>query len=441
MNPLCRKAEGIFDIRTMEIKDLYQLFLQQGQKVATDTRKLENGAIFFALKGDNFNANQFAVSAIESGCAYAVVDDKSIQHPKCIIVEDVLTALQNLALYHRRQFSIPVIGITGTNGKTTTKELVNQVLATKFRVHCTKGNFNNHIGVPLTLLSMPLNAEIAIIEMGANHTFEIDFLCKIAEPNYGLVTNMGKAHLEGFGGFEGVIKTKSEMYQFLAGHQGKVFVNASDELLMKQSSSSANRLYYQDSELNGKVISSNPTVKFSLTSQGKNIEVSSNLFGDHNLINMMCAARVGVEFGLTLEEIKKALESYSPDNNRSQVVKSEQGNTLIWDAYNANPTSMSAAVNAFAKTQGANKLAILGDMLELGSESQKEHKAMVALLETLGLNAYLVGPEFVKCTSSFPTFSNAIELKDFLLKSTVSNSSVLIKGSRGIKLETLKEVL
>jgi UDP-N-acetylmuramoyl-tripeptide--D-alanyl-D-alanine ligase len=425
----------------MDIKDLYNVFLKQEQKIVTDTRKLENGAIFFALKGDNFDANQFAIASIESGCAYAVVDDKSLQHPNCIVVDDVLETLQKLAQFHRRQFSIPVIGITGTNGKTTTKELVNQVLSSKYRVHCTKGNFNNHIGVPLTLLSMPLNTEIAIIEMGANHPLEIDFLCKIAEPNYGLVTNMGKAHLEGFGGFEGVIKTKSEMYQFLSAHAGKVFVNASDELLMKQSSGASQRLYYQDDQLKGTVISTNPTVKFALKHEGESVEVSSNLFGEHNLVNMLCAARVGLEFGLNLLEIKTALEAYYPDNNRSQVVVSQKGNTLIWDAYNANPTSMSAALNAFSNTPNAQKIAILGDMLELGDEASFEHQAMISLLKKLKVNALLVGPEFLKCASSFPSFPNAIELRDFLLQSPLNNSAILIKGSRGIKLETLKDVL
>ncbi|MFZ9847758.1 MAG: UDP-N-acetylmuramoyl-tripeptide--D-alanyl-D-alanine ligase [Flavobacteriales bacterium] len=425
----------------MEIQQLYALFLQQDQKVSTDTRKLEKGSIFFALKGDTFNANEFAVSAIESGCSYAVVDDKNIQHSQCIAVDDVLQTLQDLARHHRRQFSIPVIGITGTNGKTTTKELVNQVLSTKYTVHCTKGNFNNHIGVPLTLLSMAKETEIAIIEMGANHPLEIEFLCKIAEPNYGLVTNMGKAHLEGFGGFDGVIKTKSEMYQFLTVQQGKVFVNASDELLMKQSALAPQRLFYQDIQLNGAVISTNPTVKFQLNFGSESIEIASNLFGEHNLINMLCAARVGVEFGVSLSEIKQALESYHPDNNRSQVVLSEKGNTLIWDAYNANPTSMSAAVNAFAHTPNDKKVAILGDMLELGEEANKEHQAMIALLTKLNLQAYLVGPEFVKCSSTYKSFANAIELKEYLIQSPLNNHSVLIKGSRGIKLETLKEVL
>lgn len=425
----------------MQIQQLYALFLQQEQKVSTDTRKLEKGSIFFALKGDNFNANAFAISSVESGCSYAVVDDKNIQHPQCIAVNDVLQTLQDLAKYHRRQFNIPVIGITGTNGKTTTKELVNQVLSTKYKVHCTKGNFNNHIGVPLTLLSMFKGTEIAIIEMGANHPFEIDFLCKIAEPNYGLVTNMGKAHLEGFGGFEGVIKTKSEMYQFMAAQQGKIFVNAADELLMRQSASAPQRLFYQDERLNGAIISTNPTVSFQLNYASDSIEIGSHLFGEHNLINMLCAARVGVEFGVSLLAIKEALESYHPDNNRSQVVLSEKGNTLIWDAYNANPTSMSAAVNAFANTSNDNKVAILGDMLELGEEAHKEHLAMIALLKKLNLQAYLVGPEFVKCSSSFKSFLNALELKEYLQESSLVDYNVLIKGSRGIKLETLKEVL
>jgi len=440
MNPLCWKTEGIFDISNMDIKQLYSIFLQQEQKVVTDNRKVEKGAIFFALKGDNFNANLFAVSAIEAGCACAVVDDSSINHPKCIVVNDVLKTMQDLATYHRRQFKIPVLGITGTNGKTTTKELVNAVLSTQFKVHYTRGNLNNHIGVPLTLLAMPSDTEIAIIEMGANHPWEIDFLCKIAEPNYGMVTNMGKAHLEGFGGFEGVIKTKSEMYQFAQANNGKVFVNASDTLLLKQSAPNVQRLFYQDENVNG-VSLGGATVKFKLNVKGESVEVNSKLFGDHNLINMVAAARVGVEFGVSLANIQKALEAYTPDNNRSQVAVSDKGNTLIWDAYNANPTSMAAAVNAFAKTNGLNKIAILGDMLELGDESEIEHTNMVKLLDELKLKVILVGPEFAKCAANHSSYLSVMELKEYLQQNSLSHYSILIKGSRGIKLEQLKEVL
>ena len=440
MNPLRHLSKGIFDISQMDIKELYSIFLTHSQKVVTDTRKIENGAIFFALKGDNFDANQFAISAIEAGCSYAVIDDSRINHPQCILVKDVLSTMQELATYHRRQFNIPVIGITGTNGKTTTKELVHAVLATQFNVHYTKGNLNNHIGVPLTLLAMPSSTQVAIVEMGANHPFEIDFLCKIAEPNYGLVTNMGKAHLEGFGGFEGVIKTKSEMYQFAKSRNGKVFVNASDILLMKQSEPNLDRLFYQDEKIFGTSLGGD-TVSFLLEAKGESIEVNSKLFGEHNLINMVAAARVGIEFGITLTNIKIALENYTPDNNRSQVERSIKGNTNIWDAYNANPTSMTAAITAFSKTKGANKVAILGDMLELGEEAEKEHAAIVKLLHELKISALLVGPEFAKCNSNYPVFKSSIELKEYLVKNPLNNYSILIKGSRGIKLESIKDVI
>ncbi len=425
----------------MEIEELYRLYRGQNQSITTDTRKLDKGSIFFALKGDNFDANQFAVKAIEAGCAYAVVDDSSIVHPKCIVVKNVLQTLQNLATYHRQQFTIPIIAITGTNGKTTTKELMKEVLATKYKVHFTKGNLNNHIGVPLTLLSMSTDTEIAIIEMGANHPLEIDFLCNIALPNYGLVTNMGKAHLEGFGGFEGVVKTKSEMYDFHAQKEGKVFVNASDELLMKQSSKVKNRIFYQNENISGEVKLSNPCVVANMKIHSQEIEVKSNLFGEHNLINMLAAAAVGIEFGVSVGDIKLALEGYLPENNRSQIKKTEKGNTLILDAYNANPTSMAAALRAFAKSEGGNKIALVGDMLELGSESLTEHQEIVKLIEILGIEAILVGKEFSRCKTSFKVFLDSSSLKSFLAENSWRNKVILIKGSRGIKLEIVQDLL
>ncbi|MFM7023574.1 MAG: UDP-N-acetylmuramoyl-tripeptide--D-alanyl-D-alanine ligase [Flavobacteriales bacterium] len=425
----------------MQIHELYQLFLKQDQKICTDTRKIESGAIYFALKGGNFDANSFALAAIEGGCSYAVIDNPAIKHEQCIVVDDALKTLQDLATYHRRQFTIPVMGITGTNGKTTTKELVSAVLSTQLKVHYTKGNLNNHIGVPLTLLSMRKDAEIAIIEMGANHPLEIEFLCNIAEPTYGMVTNMGKAHLEGFGGFEGVVKTKSEMYDFAAKHSGKIFVNAADDLLMKQSAHVKQRILYQNAGFFGDVRALSPYVCAMLRIGKEETEINTKLFGEHNLINMVAAAAVGREFGISTANIKKALEAYQPDNNRSQIKKSAKGNTLILDAYNANPTSMTMAIRAFANVTGKNKIAIVGDMLELGDAAETEHQNIIRLLELNNIKALLVGPVFKSCGSKFPSFENSAELKISTEIKEIAGATVLIKGSRGIKLEVVEEVL
>ncbi|MCX6181148.1 MAG: UDP-N-acetylmuramoyl-tripeptide--D-alanyl-D-alanine ligase [Bacteroidetes bacterium] len=425
----------------MSIEELYKIFLAQNQQICTDTRKIEKGAIYFALKGGNFDANFFAQSAIEGGCSYAVVDSQELINDKFIVVADALKTLQDLANFHRKQFKIPVIGITGTNGKTTTKELVGAVLSTQFKVHYTKGNLNNHIGVPLTLLSMTKDAEIAIIEMGANHPYEIEFLCNIAEPDYGMVTNMGKAHLEGFGGFEGVVKTKSEMYDFAALHNGKVFVNAADQLLMKQSARVKQRLLYQNAGFYGDVLALSPYVNAMLHLGKEETEIKTKLFGEHNLINMVAAAAVGREFGVSTANIKKALEEYQPENNRSQIKKSAKGNTLILDAYNANPTSMTMALTAFTKITARNKIAIVGDMLELGEASEAEHKNIIRLLELNKISAFLVGAEFTKCNSAFQSFENSTDLKTFLATTTIADTTFLIKGSRGIKLEVVEEVL
>jgi UDP-N-acetylmuramoyl-tripeptide--D-alanyl-D-alanine ligase len=425
----------------MRIEELYSIFIAQQQKICTDTRKVEQGAIYFALKGDNFDANDFALQALSSGCSYAVVDKASVAGAQCILVADVLATLQALALYHRQQLNIPVIGITGSNGKTTTKELVKAVLDTQFKVHCTKGNLNNHIGVPLTLLSMPLDTELAIIEMGANHPLEIEFLCGIAAPNYGMVTNIGKAHLEGFGGFEGVIKTKSEMYQYVAAHTGKVFVNASDALLMKQSAMVGDRILYQSDVFFGTVKALFPSVHAELHFNGQCVDLQTHLFGEHNLINMVAAAAVGNEFSVSPENIQKALTQYQPDNNRSQIKKSAKGNMLILDAYNANPSSMRLALLAFAKVEDDNKFAIVGDMLELGEAAAEEHQAIVNLLREQNLKAYLVGVEFEKCADGFKSFASVGDLKAYLSAQNIDKCTVLIKGSRGIKLELLEEVL
>ena len=440
------------------IQDLYKHFLKH-PAVCTDTRDIKPGSIFFALKGDNFNANKFAEQALESGCSIAVIDEefplfkgaRGIKDDRYFFVNDVLSTLQALANYHRKQLSIPVISITGTNGKTTSKELLNAVLSEKFKVLATKGNLNNHIGVPLTLLNITKVHEIAIIEMGANHVGEIAMLCAIAEPDFGMITNIGKAHLEGFGGFEGVVKTKSELYNFIKQKNGKLFVNAEDELLQKLSDGIDKVTFgtARDADFIGKFIESNPFVKLKCKSKkdtqsiDKKNQITTQLVGKYNFQNILAAACIGDYFNVSEEQIKKGLENYVPTNNRSQIIQTKN-NFLLLDAYNANPSSMNAAIENFAEMNQPHKMVILGDMLELGDDSAKEHDAIVSLLKNKNLNnALLVGPFFMKSGKliNAKTFSNTDEVVDYLKQNPINNTTVLIKGSRGIKLEKVVEVL
>jgi len=432
-------------------EELYSIYLKAGQVVCTDTRKLEKNSIFFALKGANFNANEFAQKAIESGCSCAVVDEaKYVSGNKIVLVPDVLKALQQLANYHRRQLKIPFLAITGSNAKTTNKELINAVLSKKYNTLATFGNLNNHIGVPLTLLSINKEHEFAIIEMGANHQGEIDELCRIAEPDFGLITNIGKAHLEGFGGIEGVKKGKSEMYRYIKEKQGRVFVNGDDEVLNELAKENdkitygCNKLY----DVIGKDVSNTETVSFKYTTRygekdwNKLPAINTQITGTYNFINCLAATCVGIYFKVDDALIKEALENYLPNMNRSQLVKTKR-NTLLLDAYNANPNSMKAAIENFSAYKSDKKLLLLGDMFELGEYSKEEHKKVVELLKEKKLdNVILVGEEFFKINdNSFKKFKTTAECKTYLEQQGISGSTVLIKGSRGMKMETLQEVL
>lgn len=433
------------------MQELYNHYLKH-PLICTDTREIKKGAIFFALKGDTFNANQFAEKALNDGCALAVIDEPSYKKDdRYIVVTDVLTALQQLANHHRHQLNIPVIAITGSNGKTTSKELVNAVLSEKYKVLATKGNLNNHIGVPLTLLNIQEEHEIAIIEMGANHQGEIAMLCNIAEPTFGMITNIGKAHLEGFGGPEGVIKAKNELYTYIREHQGKLFVNADNELLVKLSENS-NRITFGtrvSADYTGVLTESNPFVKLKCKARDdaqmldSKQTIETSLIGKYNFENILAAACIGNYFKVGELQIKTGLEKYVPSNNRSQVMQTKT-NLLLMDAYNANPSSMNAAIENFAQMDRKDKMVILGDMLELGEDSEKEHRQIIELLKQKNiLHAILVGPHFMKAAK--PPFTQLFQTSDealqYLKKFPVSNATVLVKGSRGIKLEKLVEAL
>jgi UDP-N-acetylmuramoyl-tripeptide--D-alanyl-D-alanine ligase len=429
----------------MQNSKLYSLF-KQYPIVVTDTRKIVPDSIFFALKGANFNGNKFAESALEKGCKYAVVDEEEFAvNDSCILVDDVLTTLQDLAREHRRSLSIPILAITGTNGKTTTKELVNAVLSKKYKTYATQGNLNNHIGVPLTLLSMSEETEFGVVEMGANHSGEIKFLCEIAEPDFGIITNVGKAHLEGFGSFEGVKKTKKELYDYLQG-RGKVFVNCENDYLMGMLNDQEIYRYGNTEEADSKArfLQAEPYLILELRSPkiGK-LYIKTKLIGGYNFENALAAVTVGRYFDIKESDIKGALENYEPSNNRSQLKKTEK-NVLFLDAYNANPSSMGVAVNNFADLKMKNKLVILGDMLELGEDSEKEHQQLIDLLQGRTLeNVYLVGDIFSKVNTvdQFKTFLTADEVVAMLEEENVTNHYILIKGSRGIQLEKLVEKL
>ncbi len=443
------------------IQELYNHFLKH-PVVCTDTRDIKQGSIFFALKGEHFNANEFAEQALDSGCSLVVIDEvfplkkgvRGINFPndeRFFLVDDVLTTLQALANYHRKQLSIPILSITGTNGKTTSKELLNAVLSQKYKVLATKGNLNNHIGVPLTLLNINAQHEIAIVEMGANHQGEIALLCAIAEPNFGMITNIGKAHLEGFGGYEGVVKTKSELYNFIKQKNGKVFVNADNKLLL-QLSEGMDKIIFGTSErvdFIGKFVESNPFVKLKCKAKNdvQNVDekpvITTQLIGNYNFENILSAACIGNYFDVSDEQIKNGLENYVPSNNRSQVMQTQK-NLLLLDAYNANPSSMNAAIENFAQMNQPNKMVILGDMLELGDDSANEHDSIVNLLKNNNItNLLLVGPFFMESGKAInaKTFSNSEEIVDYLKQNPVKNFTILIKGSRGIKLEKVVEVL
>jgi UDP-N-acetylmuramoyl-tripeptide--D-alanyl-D-alanine ligase len=423
----------------MEISKLYHLF-KQSTGITTDTRKIEKGQLYFALKGDNFNGNTFAAKAIEIGAAYSIVDEHDFKvNEHCILVNDVLTTLQQLANYHLHQVSPKaIIGITGSNGKTTTKELVHAVLSTTFNTHYTKGNLNNHIGIPLTLLEMAANTEIAVIEMGANHQKEIESYCKYVEPTHGIITNCGKAHLEGFGGEDGIRKGKGELYDYLKQHNGLVFVNGDDEILLKmlQQRNFSNYISYGNYQTNttqSKIIVDNPFLKI----QFEDIEIESNLFGSYNYSNIMCAIAVGKYFKIENVRIKQAIENYQPTNARSQMIQ-KNGYQLILDAYNANPTSMQHALESFSKSSTKNKLVILGDMFELGEYAAIEHQKIADLATQLKFDKIvLVGLEFNKTqtNASILKFQDSNEAHDWFKEQEFTDTEILLKGSRSMKME------
>ena len=439
----------------MTTKDIYQLYLQH-PVISTDTRKIAADSLFFALKGDNFDANTFAKQAITAGAAYAIVDNPAYQlGEKCILVDDVLVALQDLARYHRKQLTIPVIGLTGTNGKTTTKELINAVLSQKFKTLATQGNLNNHIGVPLTILSIDRTHEIAVIEMGANHQKEIELLSSIAQPSHGLITNIGKAHLEGFGGVEGIKKGKGELYDFLAADGGVVFVNGDDAVLttMQKARSLSKVVLYgtsnKDNTVIGKLTENSPLLALEWTNKlsGETYPVKTQLTGAYNLDNILAAICIGVYFELEADEINAGITGYQPQNNRSQIKQTET-NTLICDYYNANPSSMQVAIENIGKLQADRKVLILGDMFELGDESPAEHAAIIKkALDTDVAERIFIGKDFAGQESGIKNqesgvkfYSTAEDAIEALRSEPIRNSTILIKGSRGMALERLVEL-
>lgn len=426
----------------MEIETIYTYF-KQCSSVCTDTRKIEPNSIFFALKGDNFNGNTFAQQALEKGAKYCIVDEEAYASDQCLLVDDVLQTLQQLATYHRDQMLIPVIALTGSNGKTTTKELINAVLSKKYNTIATQGNLNNHIGVPLTLLRMTEKTDIAIVEMGANHAKEIEFLCNIAQPDYGLITNFGKAHLEGFGSIEGIIKAKSELYEYIKAHQKTIFVNENDEIQVKQTTQYDHVYNFglmTSVDAAVEIVSSQPYVVLKYN----DLTIKSQLTGMYNFNNIAAAIGVGSFFKVDPLDIVSAIESYNPTNYRSQIIE-KGNNTIIMDAYNANPTSMMAALDNFKQLDKGPKVLFLGDMFELGNSTETEHQYIVDYLETNALGkAFLIGKNFYETTSNgsdiikFETFE---ELKSQLENNPINNSLMLIKGSRGMALERILDII
>ena len=430
----------------MDIKEIYDLFRKSGS-ITTDSRQIGEGTMFFALKGATFDGNTFVAEAFTKGASYCVIDNPQYRiSDRCILVDNVLQTMQQLATYHRRQFHIPVLAITGTNGKTTTKELVTAVLRKRYRTHATQGNFNNHLGVPITLLTMPLDTQIAVVEMGANHPGEIDFLCHITEPDFGLITNVGKAHLEGFGSFEGVINTKTELYRYLAGKGGQVFVNADDEILMQHSQSLHRVTYGQaaDADAKGSYVGANPYMKFYFENGDNVYSVQTNLLGGYNLANAMAAVCVGKHFGVELFDIKEALEAYTPTNSRSQFKQTER-NKLFLDCYNANPSSMKAAVENFGNMHCQNAVVMLGGMKELGPTSEQEHRNVVEMAQSFGFSKMVfVGEEFafVKgLADNVLWFATSQDAKQYFADNPLNDCTILIKGSNSTKMGILEDSL
>lgn len=426
----------------MEIEKIYKKFLECSG-ASTDTRKIQKNTMFFALKGVNFDANTFAGEAISKGAKYVIIDNAKYKtNENVILVDNVLDCLQKLSNYHRKKLQTKIIALTGSNGKTTTKELIHSVLSKKYNTIATIGNLNNHIGVPLTLLQLTKETEIGIIEMGANHQKEIAFLCEIAQPDFGYITNFGKAHLEGFGGVEGVIKGKSEMYNYLQNHNKLIFVNLDDAIQEEKTNYTKRYTFSKEKNTNVKIdsVEANPMVKTSF----ENTIIQSHLIGLYNANNINAAITIGKYFEISNNVIKDAIENYIPENNRSQLIK-KGTNEIILDAYNANPSSMQVAIENFKQINHNKKIAILGDMFELGKESREEHKKIIDLLiSETSIITYFVGENFYANqvqNSSIKFFENFENLSNFLKNNTPKNNLMLIKGSRGMALERTMEIL
>ena len=414
----------------MDIQSIYDIFSRY-PLVTTDSRKCSKDSLFFALKGGNFDGNKFAKAAIEQGCAYAFVDEPEFADgDRILLVDDCLKTLQRLAEYHRKQLGIRIIGITGSNGKTTTKELVATVLGKKFNLTYTQGNLNNQIGVPLTLLSIKKEHELAIVEMGASHPGDIEELVNIAHPDYGLITNIGTAHILGFGSFEGVVKTKCELYDYLRAHHGKVFYHCANPILEEKSSGMDRVPYGEGSAFSAELVGCDPFLHICWMGH----DIQTQLIGAYNFENVLASIAVGSYFGVTPEDIVEAISQYAPTNSRSQYKKTAS-NDLIIDAYNANPTSMSAALENFRKMVADSKVVILGDMKELGHVSEAEHQKIADMLSALHLKrAFLIGPEFAKTRSDALKFDSVDQLNEYLKANQISSSLVLVKGSNSMKL-------
>ncbi len=425
------------------MNNLFELFYTS-TVIATDTRNIEKDSLFICLKGDNFNGNKFAEQALERGAKYVIVDEIEFKTKENIyLVDNSLEFLQKLANHHRNKFNIPIIGITGSNGKTSSKELINAVLQKKYTVLATIGNLNNHIGVPLTLLRLNNSHEIAIIEMGANKFKDIEELCDIAEPNYGIITNIGKAHLEGFINFEGVLKTKKELYDSILKKKGTIIINSDDEVLIKNAPN-VNTIKYgtnSNAAIEGELINLSPFVEMKWKTENYTSGlISTKMIGKYNFYNFLAAISFGITFNIEPDKINEAISEYTPDNNRSQIKKTKH-NTLILDCYNANPSSMTNALESFSQIKQTNKLAIIGDMLELGDESVKEHQTILDLIKQLNINIITVGPIFESINSNQLKFTNTSNAQEYFKTNSFNEYLILLKGSRGIGLEKLEEYL
>ncbi|HEV8084305.1 MAG TPA: UDP-N-acetylmuramoyl-tripeptide--D-alanyl-D-alanine ligase [Chitinophagaceae bacterium] len=425
----------------MTLQQLYQLYLQF-PSIVTDTRKLKTGDLFFALKGGNFNGNHFAKQALELGAAYAVTDEAlNFIDDRIIKTTDVLQTLQQLAKHHREQFSIPFLAITGSNGKTTTKELIFEILKSTFITYATEGNLNNHIGIPLTLLKIKKDAAIAVIEMGANHQKEIEGYCEYAMPTCGLITNCGKAHLEGFGSIEGVIKAKGELFDYIREHNGTAFINTDERCTKEKGEKIKDRITFgsETGIVTGTAKRNTHTLEVIVNTGMDGGNIKTNLVGDYNLPNILAAVAVGKYFKVPDEKIRYSIENYIPSNSRSQRIQ-QGSNTIILDAYNANPDSMKAAIDNFAAMPGNNKILLLGDMMELGAESKREHEEIVKFIHQYRwLNVVFAGENFKEIKHHYISFTNSSEIKAWLTEQKYTDAQILIKGSRSMGMEKIIE--